>query len=172
MELYDKDSDAVLSADELKNVPGILFSIDEIDKDGDKRVTLQEFTDRLQYHADRKVGLMSVNVIVMLNGRPLKDATVVLEPEPFMSDAYKPAEGVTDMFGTAYPTLSESDLPKIDPPVSGVRAGFYKIRVTYQHKGKQVLPARYNTETELGAEIVPGAEKLRSGQIRLNLRRK
>jgi hypothetical protein len=41
-----------------------------------------------------------------------------------------------------------------DPTLpSGVHFGLYKVRISKLSNGQETLPARYNTETELGQEV-------------------
>ena len=38
----------------------------------------------------------------------------------------------------------------------GIYTGLYRIRISKLVNGKETLPARYNTETELGREVAHG----------------
>jgi hypothetical protein len=89
---------------------------------------------------------------VTLDGRPLEEAEVKLDPEPFLGDAVKPASGVTRSDG-AILKIDPALLPEEDRYLRGVQPGLYKVRITHP---SQKIPPRYNTATTLGQEIVPG----------------
>ena len=42
-----------------------------------------------------------------------------------------------------------------DPTVQGLSPGFYRVEIT---KDGEKIPAKYNTETTLGAEVAGGSE--------------
>jgi hypothetical protein len=85
---------------------------------------------------------------VKLDGQPLADAKVVLEPEPFTGGVLAPAEGMTSSGGVCGPTVSRELLTK-EVPV-GVFYGLYRVKVTHPSK---TIPAKYNENTELGMEV-------------------
>jgi len=86
---------------------------------------------------------------------------VVLEPESFLGDQLRPASGVTDKSGFAY--LSMATEGGSVPPFSGVQCGLYKVRITKLSGGKQILPSKYNSATQLGLEVAPDAQCIRDG---------
>jgi len=49
----------------------------------------------------------------------------------------------------------------------GLYLGFYRVRVSKNKGGKELIPAKYNTETELGAEIADDIADC--GMIEFNL---
>ncbi len=147
---YDEDSDGQLSADELKNLPAIKLA--NVDSDNDGRLSAGELAARLRQWTEGRAGILSFHGVVTLDGSPLSDAEVLFEPEPFLGDAVKPAKGTTNR-GDVILKIDPELLPADQRTLRGVHPGLYKVRIT--HKGMKI-PARYNTETVLGQEILPG----------------
>ena len=50
----------------------------------------------------------------------------------------------------------------------GIYVGLYRVRISKKVNGKETLPARYNTETELGREIATNIRDSR-GNIMFHL---
>ena len=73
-------------------------------------------------------------------------------PEEFLGPNMKVATGKTDQNGTANISIPTSG-QRYDPP--GVPQGFYRVEIT---KAGLNIPAKYNTETVLGHEVVYGQE--------------
>lgn len=169
IQTYDKDGDGALSGKELDASPGLKAAIREIDSNGDKKLSQEEIQARLQNWVDSKMGITQTSVVVRLNGAPLPGATVKFVPEEFLGEAAAPAEGVTDEQGICMPTVGDEHKPA--PNVGGMRAGFYRIQITRENKGKEMVPAKYNTKTELGQEVALGAHNMRQGSLTFDLRR-
>jgi len=151
VELLDKDGDAQLSQSEIQQAPSIAASIKYIDANNDGQVAADEISARIQSWKETQIGLMSLNCQVQLDGKPLKDANVRLEPERFLIDDLLHAEGRTNASGVAVLRMIDADgNPHSDPGM--VRPGFYKVRITHD---RYRLPARYNTATTLGVEVAP-----------------
>ncbi len=65
---------------------------------------------------------------------------------------FVPCKGVTDQSGDAY-------VEGPDPQYPGIYLGLYRVKVSKVVGGRETIPSRYNTETELGFEAtndVPG----------------
>jgi hypothetical protein len=169
IETYDKDGDGAIAGKELDASPGLKSAIKEIDANGDKKITADEIEARLNDWIKSRSGIMRQTVSVSLNGAPLPGATVKFVPEEFLGEAAAPAEGVTDETGMCYPSVGEEHLP--EPGLNGLRVGLYRIEITRENKGKEMIPAKYNTKTELGQEIAQNAAKLRQGMLNFDLRR-
>jgi hypothetical protein len=146
---YDADGDGQLSADELKKLPAI--KLKGVDTDNNDQLSVGELAARLRQWTEGRAGMLSFHCTVTLDGSPLSDAEVLLEPEPFLGDAVKPASGITSN-GDAILKIDPEMLPSDQRTLRGVQPGVYKVRVT--HKSIKI-PARYNTETTLGQEILP-----------------
>ena len=154
---YDADGDGILSASEVDHAPGIEFAKDRIDGDQDGSVTAAELRDFIQQRwVDADAGIVRVAVEVYHRRRPLEGATVTLEPEPFLQDVLKGASGETDSEGYAPLALAPEDIPH-ENVRSGVPPGLYLVRISKEVNGKELLPAKYNTETTLGIEVASRA---------------
>ena len=145
---YDADGDAQLSADELKKLPAI--KLKGVDSDGNGQISANELAARLRQWTEGRAGMLSFHCTVTLDGSPLSDAVVLLEPEPFLGDAVKPASGITSN-GDAILKIDPELLPTDQRMLRGVQPGVYKVRITHK---SITIPARYNTETTLGQEIL------------------
>lgn len=145
LELYDANHDGKLDASELKACPALAMAVSRIDKNADGALAADEIAQRIEYLQQAKVTIISGATEVKVDGQPLSGATVLYEPEPFLGDAFKACGGVTDASGTAYVTGHDAKFP-------GIYLGFYRVRITKDAGGKEVLPARYNTQSELGYE--------------------
>ena len=147
---YDADNDGQLSANELKSLPAL--KIKDVDSDNNGQLSADELAARLRQWTEGRAGILSFHGVVTLDGAPLSDAEVVFEPEPFLGDAAKPASGITKR-GDVILKIDPELLPSDQRTLRGVHPGLYKVRIT--HKSINI-PARYNTETVLGQEILPG----------------
>jgi hypothetical protein len=155
---YDANGNGAIDGDELAKVPALKATLKRVDKDGNGQVTAEEINERVAAWKKSGAGIMRVSVSVMRNGRPLPDAVVKLVPEDFLGSALKAAQATTRADGSAYVEISRN------PDESGVQLGYYRIEVTKAGPdGKEQIPARFNTATELGAEIAmddPNADHL------------
>jgi hypothetical protein len=140
---YDKNKNGRIEGAELDACPALRAALPAIDKNRDRGLSAGEIKERAERYA--ALGEVPVTVMVTLDGQPLAEATVTFEPEPFMGASLQTAtattsqEGVSGTFqvdGNAFATL---------PP------GLYRLRVT---KGGTNIPARYNTQTTLGREVI------------------
>jgi len=149
---YDTNADDQLDEDELEACPSLLWAFDRIDTDQDGFLTAAEITHRIESWQDSGTIMMGGSVQVTLDGKPLPDATVTFEPEEFLGSGLKTCRGTTDAAGSTILTGSHEEIP-------GIYLGFYRVRISKLVDGKETLPAKFNTETELGREVaddVPG----------------
>jgi hypothetical protein len=109
---------------------------------------------------------------VHLDGKPLQGATVTYVPEKFMGSSIKPASGVSDERGTVPLIVEGEKLP-------GVQPGLYRVQISKKDaSGQETIPARYNQDTILGAEVYPrkirkmGAQDDVGGDFRLTSKSK
>jgi hypothetical protein len=147
---YDQNGDGALSKTELKNCPALLGALDLYDVGQDGSIDAEEITARLKSWEATKVGITAAPFFVRLDGRPLAGATVVLEPEPFLNGAVRPARAEINSSGLANASLAAENLPS--GVRSGLQAGLYKIKISHP---TLKLPAKYNEQTELGLEVQP-----------------
>ena len=152
IKLYDKNRDGALSDGELSAVPGIAKHKSLYDGDGDGSVSEAEIEKRLELWSDQGLGFRALNVVLVVDGRPLPGATLVFDPEPYLGPNVKRATGTTDASGMASLAVAVEDMPPelANLPIDGVMGGTFKVRVTHP---TLKLPARFNAETELGEEI-------------------
>jgi len=75
---------------------------------------------------------------VTYRGKPLPDAKVVFEPEPYLGSDVLQAEGTTDTHGAAQLTIPAEYLPDKLRTKKLLRCGTYKVRIT--HRRSSFLP--------------------------------
>ncbi len=151
LDLYDHDGDQALSGDELAKVPGIQRALGHFDPDDDGEVTCEEIATRIRQWQDTKIGIApAFGCTVFLEGKPLRGATVRLQPEPFFDGQIAAGVGLTDEQGVAFVAIPQEDLPEPEKGLIGMRLGIYKVLITHPTAD---LPARYNTSTTLGQEL-------------------
>jgi hypothetical protein len=150
IEQYDKDGDGLLDKTELKACPALLKKLDLYDESGDEKLTGEEIRNKIQEMYDKGSGMTQLSCIVTMDGMPLSGATVKFIPEPFLGSKIPPAQGVTASSGDASISIAPEELPKPLRRHSMMRAGIYRVEITHPTKK---IPARYNTETELGFEF-------------------
>jgi hypothetical protein len=128
IELNDKDGDGVLSAEELEGAKSLRSGMSRLDADKDGKLTVDEIAQRFQRYIDYKAGLAPVDCTLIRNGRPLAGAKITYEPEPFMGDSVQSGYGETGAEGITTISVASEFLPT--PRHSGVKPGFYRVRVT------------------------------------------
>jgi len=151
--LYDTDGDGQLNEAELVKCPGILSVLGAYDSDGNKMVSREEIADHLLGWQKKRIGMQSLKCIVKLNGKPLAGADIVFEPEPYLGEDIKTALGATNAAGMTSIAIPKEELPEAQQALNAMHVGTYKVRVTHPEIS---IPAKYNTETELGYEIQSG----------------
>lgn len=171
MELHDANGDGVLSGEELDGAPGLKAAMKNLDADGDGQINAEDIADRIRAWEEQRVGLMSITAEVTMNGQPLSGATVTLEPEPFLGDAVKTAVGETGMAGTFRPRVPKEQRPSPDSP-PGIQAGFFRVKISKQQGGKEMIPAQYNSETTLGLQVAKDDYRIMNKQVVYNLKSK
>jgi hypothetical protein len=89
----------------------------------------------------------------------LEGATVTYEPEPFLGSSYHSHQGQTNVAG-----IAELD-PELKEYPGDIYVGLYRVRISKKVNGKETIPARYNTETELGREVATNIHDSRENII-------
>jgi hypothetical protein len=153
MELYDKDHDGKLNQAELGACPGVLVSLDRYDTNRDKMIDQEEFSTRLAQLLKNRTGATQLACNVSYQGKPLVGATVVLEPEAYLGNDIQPAEGITTNAGIADVGMPPEKAPAALQAMKLIQYGTFKVRITHPTIN---VPAKYNTETTLGYETIPG----------------
>ncbi len=152
VETYDEDGNGKLDVQELGHCPSLLLTLPRADTDGDKALTADEISARItKWFADTI--MMDASPLIMLDGKPLAGAEVVFEPEAFLGEGFKTCRGTTDESGRAAMFGPEEDH-------SGAYVGIYTVRVSKMEGGEETLPARYNSDSELGLEVAADIDDL------------
>lgn len=151
-ELHDANGDRSLSPDELATAPGLQYAAKRADTNGDANLDEGELTAMISAWNEKSIGLLTLRCLVTLNRRPLADATVRLEPEPFLAGQVETAIGRTDEFGYAFLTVPKEKRPIPDAP-PGCQLGLYRVVISRMVDDQEKIPARYNVQTELGQEV-------------------
>jgi hypothetical protein len=165
---YDTNGNGTIDGAELDKASALKAALDSIDKNGDKSVSAEEITQRIQAWQESRVGIMSVVAKVTLDGQPLVDADVKLEPESFLGAAVKPAQGKSAEGGMVMLTVDDPDLAA--KRITGVAPGFYRVIIA---GGKsKAAPAKYgDANSPLGLEVAQDASWVQQ-QLELPLKSK
>jgi hypothetical protein len=150
VEKYDKSGDGLLDEAELKACPALLRELRFYDESKDKKLTADEIGAVIKDMYGQGAGMTALSCTVNLDGAPLSGATVRFIPESFLGPEIKEAKGVTDSAGAAALGIPPDELPKELSRHSLMRTGIYRVEITHPTK---TIPAKYNTETELGFEF-------------------
>jgi hypothetical protein len=158
---HDTNKDGQLDAAELEKTPGLKAGLALTDSNGDKKLSADEISARLQKWAGDTQGRLSISLVVTRQGKPLTDASIKLIPETFLGTGLKAASGTTDSTGNAICSITENG-----ESVPGVSPGYYKVEITTADNS---LPAIFNTATTLGMEVAPDSLQNQAGPVRFNL---
>jgi len=162
MEGSDTDGDGGISLEEAADDPVMKTAIGAWDISGDRVLQADEIARRIRDFKEMKTGVSLFPIMVTLDGQPLPDATVSLTPADFLAGLIEPATGTTGQVGRVVLVIDREDLP-------GVRYGVYRVEISkLDENGEDLVPARYNSETELGLEVGPG--KGRTGDTLFTLK--
>ena len=141
---YDSNRDGYLDVTELERCPGLKSVLAPFDRDKDGRLSQAEIEEGLTSIQDGQVVLAEVTCKVTLDGKPLAGASVVVEPESFLQSYIKPAKGTTNEQGRASMQIDGAARP-------GCHIGLYRVRISkVGDEGRDIVPARYNSQTILG----------------------
>ncbi|MCC7474681.1 MAG: hypothetical protein IT425_04755 [Pirellulales bacterium] len=164
VEQFDTNGDKVLDENELGSVPPLKAALARIDQNGDRKVNASEIEARIKAWKDARIGLMPMTIRLNSNSSPLAGAEVTLMPEKFLGDHLKMARGTTNQHGVAVMEISNKRDER------GVASGFYRISVSKKSgSGTESIPARYNTQTQLGLEVEPLSPESRDASFNLAL---
>lgn len=145
LKAYDVNSDGGLSETEVAGSPGVVAAFPRIDVDGDKQLSPDEIANRVRYYRKAGVAVVNGSTQVFYRGKPLDGATITFEPEAFLGSEFQPCSGTTDEYGQTYLSREAAEFP-------GLYLGFYRVHISKVVKGKEMVPAKYNTESTLGFE--------------------
>lgn len=142
---FDKDGNGSIDASEARACPALSASFAAIDTNGDRKISADEIKKRVEAYAAGSTGSVPVAILVQMDGKALVDATITLVPEACMSSVLKTATAKTNQEGLC------NEFQIDGKNYRGLAAGWYKIQVTKEGAN---VPARYNTQTTLGTEII------------------
>ena len=149
---YDANSDGLLDAEEIGKSAALKMAMPRVDTDGDGKLTASEISARIKALLDAPATLVPCDARVTLDGNMLEGATVTFEPEEFLGPGFKACSGVTNEVGSACIQGPDEKYP-------GIYLGFYRVIISKKVNGKETIPAKYNTQTQLGHEAatdIPG----------------
>jgi hypothetical protein len=164
LELYDTDADGVIAGEELDKAPGLKAALARVDTSGDGGASADEIAARIAKWQETRAGLMAFSYQVTLDGAPLGGARVTFEPESFLGEAILPAEGETSDFGTGGASIAKDKRPSPTSP-PGMHLGMYRVRITKNAGGKELVPARYNEQTILGQEVAYDVSEIANNRV-------
>jgi hypothetical protein len=164
LESYDTNEDGQIDVEEAKASPGLTQAFIRIDSNGDQALSADEIADRIRYYKSAATTIISGGVEVTFAGRPLPGARVTFEPEPFLGAAFTDCSGVTDAGGITSLEGPDADFP-------GIYLGMYRVRISKETKGKEIVPEKYNKQTTLGYEAADDIPLVSRG-ILFNLEKK
>ncbi|QDT69476.1 hypothetical protein MalM25_24150 [Planctomycetes bacterium MalM25] len=151
LEQCDANGDGSIDKSEAAAAPGLRRAFVVWDLNADGQLSGDELAGQISKYRNSSASIVSAGYTVTYNKKPLEDATVTLEPEPFMGSGFESVSGVTD--ATGFVSLNRPNVGEGDYP--GIYLGVYRVRISKEVNGQEMLPAKYNTESELGAN--PGA---------------
>lgn len=160
--LYDANRDGTLGRDELEKNPALKAAVSGADANHDGAVSREELAQRVRAWQESTVARVSVLCQVRLNGQPLKGATLALVPEKFLAGQLKTCIDTTDDSGMAAPREAGS-------AVGGVPSGFYRVEISKKEGAREAVPAKYNSQTTLGIEVLSNARTGGQGHVTFNL---
>ena len=165
MKLYDKNGDGTLDAKELKASPPLLELLKNLQSRSPGHpdcLTAEDVSGRLNEWLKAPTILVPGTAMVYLDDKLLEGATVTYEPEPFLGPSYHCHQGQTNAVG-----MARLD-PEIEQYPGSIYVGLYRVRISKKVNGRETLPARYNTESELGREVATNIRDSRAnGMFRL-----
>jgi hypothetical protein len=163
IEQYDSDKDQNISQSESAACPALAGSFKLYDANQNGLVSKAEIESRLQAMLGTAIGRMPCMVVVYAGDgdRPMEGAKVRVVPEPFLARAIQPGDGVTNDRGIAKPVTIDAP-----PGLPGIEFGLYRVQITHD---RLEIPARHNTETELGFELSPLERNRDTFEFRLKL---
>jgi hypothetical protein len=121
IEFYDKNGDSKLSANEFNASPALAASGRRIDANDDKIMSKDEIQKRLEA-LDAQADYIGLDVRVTSKGKPLADAEVTFQAEPFHGDGFPTFSGKTNEGGGCPLRSDGKQLP-------GIPIGLYQVRI-------------------------------------------
>ncbi|MCA9260926.1 MAG: hypothetical protein KDA61_17045 [Planctomycetales bacterium] len=152
MELYDSDSDGVLSAAELEKAP----SLNYVASAGSGSLTRDQLTETLAaLFGATSTGPEGYSCVIVSRGRPLSSAQVTFKPAEFLAGSLPEAKGTTDASGRADMSVASEQLPEASRGYPVVYPGLYQIVVEHSSLKKAHKPMGCQVGGFIRAAAVP-----------------
>lgn len=161
LERYDADGDGLLGKKEILDCIGLADNLAVFDVNGDSSISEDELSSGLESITGDGFSLLGAPCAFILDGRPLRNAKVSLEPVDYLVSDLSKATATTNGSGDCYPIIDPASLPKEFSRMRGMQPGLYKIVVTHD---EIPIPAKYNENTTLGV-LVSNASLPRDGFV-------
>ena len=97
--------------------PALNSALARIDLNLDGAITAEEIDARIKHWQASRVALMPVSCKVRLDGKPVANARLTLEPEAFLGGSVSAAHGVSDEDGVAIMSIPAERLANPKPSV-------------------------------------------------------
>jgi hypothetical protein len=134
METYDANDDGKIAAAELDKCLALKYAMPRIDAPpGDKALTVQEITARLEQVQNQSKGMGAMVQITSRQG-PVSGAKVTLQQEPFMGDDLPTYTLTTDEAGSGMPQREGADRPEMAIPL-----GYYRVTIVAPGQSGEVV---------------------------------
>jgi hypothetical protein len=148
----DRDGNQLLDAKELAASPALLADLKKLDSDNDRCLSAAEIGAKVADWTQGGVGAVAIVCAVTRGGQPVPDVHVKFIPETYIGDLVKSGNGVTDSRGGAAITAEGQKITGI------MQCGYYRVELSSPKDGKETIPAKFNRETVLGADVRPNLE--------------
>lgn len=148
----DANGDHLLDSKELAASPALSADLKKLDKNGDDQLSAEEIGAKVEEWTAGKLGAVSIVCSVTRGGPDASNIQVKFVPESYMGDVVKMGTGVTNSQGSTAIT-AEGEKRK-----STMHCGYYRVEISSIQNGKETVPAKYNVNSVLGAEVRPKLE--------------
>lgn len=122
MEQYDTNGDGKLDAKELNKSLALKSIAKRVDSNQDGALTADEIATRIREY-QKQSDILALSLTIKKGTRPLVNAEVVFEPEPFYGEGLMTFKGVTNSRGNVS-VINE------DASFGGLPIGLYKVHIT------------------------------------------
>lgn len=139
----ERTIDGRIAGNEFDDFPGLKAILKEADRNGDRTLDEGELAARFEQHRAAGDNPVPVSGTVHDGPNPVADVEVAFEPEAYYMGALAGGQATTDAGGRF--VLAD-----------GLRPGLYRVTLRKSTDGRETIPARFNTATRLGAEVLGG----------------
>ena len=147
---FDRNQDGVLSKPELNGCRGILSAWNRFDTDRSNDISLAEVAARITTIQSLPRTNMFASCQIFMDGKPLPDAVIRLQPAEYQLGAVRPAIGKTAVNGSCVLLFDDESQTEAERANLGIDSGIYRVEITH---ASLAIPAKYNSQSELGIEL-------------------